>query len=144
MFHAPLPSPSAHTAASSPAHAFCRWIACREVCLFDRAHVQGLKTLTSTNALSKDPPQKPCAATSKRALSCVFAERWDNTSPDSGCRLGSTDTQWHTSDNRDAVMSLTSLCLIDGKPPVGHDKAWSTENWWPQLQLDGVFSRGQL
>ena len=28
-----------------------------------------------------------------------------------------------TSDNRDAVMSLTSLCLIDGKPPVGHDKA---------------------
>ena len=71
----------------NPARAFCMWIARR----FDRA--QGLKTLTSTNALSKGPPQKPCAATSNRALSCVFAERWDKTSPDSGCRLGSTDTQ---------------------------------------------------
>ena len=32
------------------------YVDCKEVCLFDRA--QGLKTITSTNALSKGPPMK--------------------------------------------------------------------------------------
>ena len=36
------------------------------------------------------------------------------------------------------MRSLISLCLIDGNPPFGQDKACSTENWVPQSQLMGV------
>ena len=50
------------------------------------------------------------------------------TSPVMGCRGGSVDTLWHTSDKRAAVKSLISLCLIDGYPPLGHDSACSTVN----------------
>ena len=56
-----------------------------------------------------------------------------------GCRCGSIETSWHTSVSREAVMSLTSLCLIDGYPPVGHDRACAMLNAWPQLQCDGEF-----
>ena len=45
-----------------------------------------------------------------------------------GCRCGSIETSWHTSVSREAVMSLTSLCLIDGYPPVGHDRACAMLN----------------
>ena len=46
--------------------------------------VHGLITLTSTNALSKRPPQKPYMATSRRASSSVIAELYDIDSPESG------------------------------------------------------------
>ena len=36
-----------------------------------------------------------------------------------------------------AVMSLNSLCLMEGKPPHGHPKACSIVNRFPQTQLDG-------
>jgi len=78
-------------------------------------------------------------------LSSVLAERKDIVSPERGWRCGSMETPWHTSESSEAVMSLTSLCLIEGKPPVGHDKhAWSILNEWPQLHWGGWLFRGQL
>ena len=53
----------------------------------------------------------------------MLAERSGIVSPESGCRCGSIETLWQTSERSEAVMSLTSLCLIEGKPPVGQDKA---------------------
>ena len=50
------------------------------------------------------------------------------------------DTLWHTSDNRAAVKSLISLCLIDGYPPLGHDSTCQTEKWVPQAQFSGAFA----
>ena len=38
------------------------------------------------------------------------------------------------------VRSLTSLCLRDGKPPLGQDRACSTENREPQEQLVGTLA----
>ena len=46
-------------------------------------------------------------------------------SPVSGCNSGSTQTLLQTSVNRLAVRSLISLCLIDGKPPLGQERAYS-------------------
>ena len=45
------------------------------------------------------------------------------TSPVRGCRSGSMRTSEQTSVRRFAVGSLISLCLMDGNPPLGHDKA---------------------
>ena len=70
----------------------------------------GVKTITSNNALSNLPPQKPLAATSSLALSSVVALRVDSVSPDSACRHGSMHTSWHTSVRRLAVRLRTSLC----------------------------------
>ena len=64
------------------------------------------------------PFQKPLALMSKRAPSSLFAERGLSSSPDSDCKGGSVATLWHTSVNREAVMSRISLCRIVGKPPV--------------------------
>ena len=36
------------------------------------------------------------------------------------------------------VMSLISLCRMEGKPPLEHDKACSTENFVPQTQAEGL------
>ena len=52
-------------------------------------------------------------------------------------------TLWQTSVSSVAVMSLTSLCLTAGKPPVLHVKACSTLNCCPQLQWDGELWTGQ-
>ena len=41
-----------------------------------------------------------------------MAEWWDMDSPDKDCRWGSVAIPWHTFDNNEAVMSLTSVCLI--------------------------------
>ena len=62
--------------------------------------------------------QKPLALMSKRAPSSLLAERGLSSSPDSDCKGGSVVTLWHTSVNREAVMSRISLCWIVGKPPV--------------------------
>ena len=88
-------------------------------------------------------PQNPYIATSSRAPSSVMAERWDKDSPESGCKWGSVVTPWQTSVNSVAVISLTSLCLTAGKPPVLQVRACSTLNGCPQLQWDGEFWSGQ-
>ena len=49
-----------------------------------------------------------------------------------------------TSESRLAVMSRISLCLIEGNPPLGHDRAWSTEKFLPQAQVVGVREGCQL
>ena len=49
-------------------------------------------------------------------------------------------TSLHTSVRRVAVRSRISLCLIDGNPPLGQDKACSTENETPQSHFDGSLS----
>ena len=68
--------------------------------------------------LSWCPLQKPLAAISRRAPSCVFAVALVSCSPVSVCRSGSTETSWHTSVNSFAVRSRISLCLMEGNPPV--------------------------
>ena len=69
-----------------------------------------LKTLTSRNALSSLSPQKPCAQMSRRAPSSVLAVLCLSLSPESGIRDGSKATpSWHTSQRRQAVVSLMSL-----------------------------------
>ena len=52
-------------------------------------------------------------------------------------------TLLQTSDKRFAVRSLISLCLMEGNPPFGQDKACSTEKLVPQSQLVGARSGSQ-
>ena len=46
-------------------------------------------------------------------------------------------TLGHTSVSNLAVRSLMSLCLIDGRAPLGQLKACSTEKLHPQTQCVG-------
>ena len=62
---------------------------------------------------------------------------------ETGCNSGSVATCEHTSVNNVAVRSLISLCQIEGNPPLGHDKACSTEKDVPQEQCVGARSRSQ-
>ena len=82
---------------------------------------------------------KPLAVMSNRALSCEMVVACVSHFPVMGCRCGSIETLWHTSDRSLPVRSQISLCLEIGKPPFGHDKAWSTENGLLQQQLAGRF-----
>ena len=100
-------------------------------CLFDGAW--GLKTSTS-----KQPPQKPVAATSSLAPSSVIAEAPESASPAIGCKVGSMHTSWYTSDISFAVRSLTSLCRTMGNPPIGLERACSTEKLVPQAHVEGI------
>ncbi len=93
---------------------------------------------TSKRVLSYLPSQKPFAAISKRAPSWVLEEAPLRCSPVIGCRSGSTHTSLHTFVRRFAVKSLISLCLIDGKPPFGQERACSIENLAPQPHVEGV------
>ena len=54
-------------------------------CLFEGAN--GLNTLTSRNALSYVPPQKPFATMSRRAPSLVLAVALVSCSLESGCKV---------------------------------------------------------
>ena len=56
-----------------------------------------------------------------------------------GFNVGSVQTLEHTSEIKDAVISLTSLWRKEGKPPFAHDKACSTENDLPQAHSTGTF-----
>ena len=67
-------------------------------------------------------PQKPLATMSKRAPSWMFEEAPEKTSPVRGWRFGSTRTSWQTPVSRRAVWSRISLCLNEGKPPLGHER----------------------
>ena len=55
-------------------------------------------------------------------------------SPVIGCNSGSVQTSLQTSVSRLAVRSLISLCLIEGKPPLGLERTCSTENLAPVAQ----------
>ena len=59
------------------------------------------------------------------------------TCPESGCKWL---TPWQTSVSS---VTVTSLCLTAGKPPVLQVRACSTVNGCPQLQWDGEFWSGQ-
>ena len=59
--------------------------------------------------------------------------------PDTGFNVGSVQTLEHTSEIKDAVISLTSLWRKEGKPPFAHDKACSTENDLPQAHSTRTF-----
>ena len=63
--------------------------------------------------------------------------------PATGWRVGSVQTFEQHSDIRDAVMSLTSLCRSEGKPPLGQVSACSTEKDFPQAHSLGTFAGNQ-
>ena len=94
----------------------------------------GLKTRTSTNARSDLPPQNPFITMSSLAPSCVLAVDKENSSGETGCNSGSVATCYQTSVNSLAVRSRISLCLMEGNPPLGQDRACSTEKDDPQAQ----------
>ena len=75
---------------------------------------------------------------SSLAPSVVIADRPDSTSLNTSCRSGSTWTSRHTSVSRFAVMSLISLCRMEGNPPRGQESTCSTVKLAPHSQLDGV------
>ena len=81
----------------------------------------GLKTRTSKKVLSRRPPQKPFAAMSSLAPSSIIAEAPLRVSPESGCKVGSMQTSLKTSDNQPPTVSRTSLCRMEGKPPLGQE-----------------------
>ena len=87
--------------------------------LFEAAH--GLKNPYSKKFLSFLLSQNPPDEMSRQASSFLFAVVPDSISRLRGCKAGSTTTSWHTSDIRQAVKSLTSLCRIMGKPPFGQE-----------------------
>ena len=41
------------------------------------------------------------------------------------------------------MISLSSLCLIEGNPPLGQERACCTENEWPHTQFVGICDGGQ-
>ena len=66
----------------------------------------------------------------------------ESASPVIGCKVGPMHTSWQTSDSRFAVRSLTLLCQLVGKPPLGLDWACSTEKLVPQVHVVGAASEG--
>ena len=75
---------------------------------------------------------------SSLAPSVVIAVRPDSTSLDTSCRSSSTWTSWHTSVSRFVVMSLISLCRMEGNPPRWQESTCSTVKLAPHSQLEGV------
>ena len=62
---------------------------------------------------------------------------WLKISPLSDCSGGSTPTLWHTSLINFTVMSLISLCLMNGNPPHGQLRVCSTIKAYSQTHFDG-------
>ena len=89
--------------------------------------------------LSKVPPHTPFATISSHAPSCVLAVAPVRPSSVTGCSTGSMRISLQTSVRGVAVRSRISLCLMDGKPPLAHDSACSTEKLLPQSHFDGRF-----
>ena len=112
-----------------------------DVFVFPVTSVEGLTIRWSMgieHSRSKGPPQKPLAATSSLAPSSVMAEAPESASPVMGCSVGSMDTLLQTSEMRLAVRSLISLCRMVGNPPLGQDRACSTEKLVPHVPVVGV------
>ena len=57
------------------------------------------------------------------APSCVLAVDNENSSGETGCNSGSVATCEQTSVSNLAVRSLISLCLMEGNPSLGQDRA---------------------
>ena len=106
------------------------------MCLFDGAW--GLNTLTSMKVFSKVPSHNTFAAMSSRAPFWWLTEAPIRASFVTSCNPGSIHTSWYTSVSRVAVRLRISMCLIDGNPPLAHDKACSTGNLLPQVHIDGI------
>ena len=102
-----------------------------------------MKTLTSRKDLSKRPPQRPLTAISSLAPSVLIEEALARTSPESGCRSGSTRTSWQTSVSIVAVTSRISLWRMIGKPPLGHERTCSTVKEEPHTQWRGMLDGNQ-
>ena len=103
----------------------------------------------------KDPYIKKCtlpiaapkfsATMSRRAPSSLFADLRISLSSVTGCGQGSVPgTPWHISVKNSAVISLISLCRIDGNPPREQLRACSTVNYWSQTHREGSCSGHQL
>ena len=88
-------------------------------------------------------PQNPFITMSGLAPSCTLTVDRAKSSCETDCNSGSVATCEHTSVNNVAVRSLISLCRIEGNPPLGQDKACSTEKDAPQAQCVGARSGGQ-
>ena len=101
----------------------CFWyVAVMEEVLLESAC--GLKILTSMKVLSYRSGQNPFTATSSQAPSYELAEAPTKGEINGmGWRSSSILTSLQTSVRRGAIRSRISLCLIDGKPPLGHDRA---------------------
>ena len=97
----------------------------------------GFTTFTSKKTLWLLYPQKPSAATSRRAPSAVVVVRSSKFLPDSGCSGGSRLTLCHTSFWRLADRSQRSLCLKVGNPPYGQEREWSIVVGVPHTHEDG-------
>ena len=82
------------------------------------------------------PPQKQLAAISSRAPSWAFDVEHVRASPVTGCRSGSI--------YRHRYRLQISLCLMEGKPPFGHERVCSTENVALHPHIDGVCKGCQL
>ena len=67
-----------------------------------------------------------------------------NTSLSMGRSSGSMQTSLRTSVSRLAVKFLISLCQMEGKLSLGHDRACSVENFVPQAQAEGACNGCQL
>ena len=106
------------------------------MCLFDGAW--GLNTLTSMKVFSKVPPQNPFAAMSSRAPSWQLAEAPIRALFITGCKPGLIHMLWYTSVSRVAIRLRISLCLLEGNPPLAHDKACSIDNLLPQVHINGI------
>ena len=102
-----------------------------------------MKTLTSKNARSNRPPQKPLALMSNLASSPRMLVLMDNTSPVRGCRGVSTVTSLHTSFSRSAVISRSSLWRMNGYPPVGQDSVCAIVNNCPQTHCEASIGGDQ-
>ena len=101
--------------------------------------MNGQNTQTSQNTQANLSPQKPLTRTSSLASSFLY------------CRFGLSKLHqsvaeaeaqplhpcMQTSRRRPAVKSLSSLCRIDGYPPLGHDRACVTVKSLPQAQSVG-------
>ena len=132
MSHAQLPSLSHHRPSASLAH--CDDSVDQGGCCDSSVRRVEYPNIKNAHCLSL--PKKLWATMSILALSSLFAVLCLNSSPVTGCRHGSVPTAWHTSLRRLAVMSLISLCQIEGKPPLGQLSVWSTVNCVPQMQWE--------
>ena len=91
-----------------------------------------LKTLTSNNATSSRPPQKPLALMSRCLLSSAFVAILSTDGI-----TGSVLTSMHTSAMVAGSRSRISLCLTDGSPPVGQLSACVVLKTCPQMHVAG-------
>ena len=80
---------------------------------------------------------------SSLAPSCTLSEDKENSFRETDYNLGLVARCEQTSINSSAVKFLILLCLIERTPPLGQDRACSTEKDDPQAQCAGVWAGNQ-